>query len=65
MNEIAVSVSEACTYVTDNPDILVGFVRMITHQLAPELWVKMVAAINPDWIDAAHQAVRQCVGDPT
>jgi hypothetical protein len=54
----------ACNMVSADPDILVGWVRLLVHQTTPEAFLALIRAISPGDVGAAQGAVQACLGAP-
>lgn len=54
----------------DNLQLAIEFLRMVTHQIAPEQWIAAIKAAIPapdtaDAVKAAAELVTKCLGTPT
>jgi len=65
MMDVGVSMTDTCTMVTSNPDALIAFVRMLAHQLSPDLFVSLMKSLNPAWAETAKTLSDACMGAPS
>lgn len=62
--DIVIAVSDACALNTDNVQVAVALLAMVTQAITPDAWVGYIPALLPDTAEPAKKLATLCLGLP-